>query len=347
MGMNRLRTALTYDPANRPRLAELVDAQGRSLISVWVPYCTLYREDVANEQRRKGAQYWLYDVSSTCLIPHPGLTNRSIMWDVWRRDAYGYLYYLSTYWGRDATPWERPSFLLPGVSYRYRQGDGYFFYPPLRHGEPTAPNYTVVPTIRWEMLREGAEDYEYLRLLETLTRKAEQRQRAAAAQGRQALARAHALADLITGTFTGFGIRDLKFTATTGWTFGLEEGWLHHQGGGRSDLPISVDTKLPDGRYELLLNVYEDTAYRERPYSRFLVDGRPYQTPGSGLKGPVTVPCGTVAVKDGKTTFTLSSVDDKVGVIVYRVGLRAGSEGGTGDLYAIRAQVADAIEALQ
>ncbi|HOU92536.1 MAG TPA: hypothetical protein PLU22_15895, partial [Polyangiaceae bacterium] len=39
----RLRTALTYDPANRPRLAELVDAQGQSLISLWVPYCTLYR----------------------------------------------------------------------------------------------------------------------------------------------------------------------------------------------------------------------------------------------------------------------------------------------------------------
>ena len=343
----RLRTSLTYDPANRPKLMELVDEQGKSLISVWIPYCTLYREEVAADQRRKGADYWLYDVSSTCLIGHSGLVNRAIMWDVWRHDTHGYLYYLSTYWGRDATPWERPSFLLPGVSYRYRQGDGYFFYPPLRHGLPEQPVMQVVPTIRWEMLREGEEDYEYLRMLEGLTRQAEGRRLPQAAQGRKALAQAHAWADAASGAFTGFGIRDLKFTATEGWTFGLEEGWLRHGGGGRSDLPITIDTKLPDGRYELLLNVYEDEDYRGQPYSRFLVDDRPYRTPGSGLKGAVTVPAGTVAVKDGKASFALSAVDDKSGVILYRVGLRPVVAGRADDLYQVRAQLADAIEALQ
>jgi hypothetical protein len=343
----RLRTSLTYDPANRPKLAELVDAQGQSLISVWIPYCTLYREEVAAEQRQKGADYWLYDVSSTCLIGHSGLVNRAIMWDVWRHDTHGYLYYLSTYWGRDATPWERPSFLLPGVSYRYRQGDGYFFYPPQRHGVPEQPILQVVPTIRWEMLREGAEDYEYLRLVEGLTQQAEDRKLPQAAQGRKALAQAHRLADSISGAFTGYSIRDLQFEAIEGWSCGREEGWLRHGGGQRSDLPITVGTKLPDGRYDLLLNVYEDSDYRGIPFSRFLVDGRPYQTATGNTKGPTTVPAGTVEVKGGQATFTLSALDDKFGVILYGVSLRLATAGRAADLYQVRAQLADAIEALQ
>ncbi|MBM4046708.1 MAG: hypothetical protein FJ279_16495, partial [Planctomycetes bacterium] len=106
----RIRTSLTYDPANRPRLAELAE-DGKSLISVWIPYCTLYREDVAASERKKGADYWLYDVKDFALISHSGLLNRAMFWDVWRRNAHGYLYYLSTWWGRKATPWERPNFL--------------------------------------------------------------------------------------------------------------------------------------------------------------------------------------------------------------------------------------------
>jgi hypothetical protein len=343
----RLRTALTYDPANRPRLAELVDG-GRSLISVWVPYCTMYREDVAAEQRAKGAEYWLYDVGTNCLISHGGQQNRAMFWSVWQRNANGYLYYLSTWWGRQATPWDRPNFMLPEFTYKYRQGDGYFFYPPLKTYDPPTPILDhVVPTIRWELMREGAEDYDYLRMLEGLVKQAEERKLPAAARGRKALDAAHALSESMAGAATTYGIRDLTFEATEGWTFGLEEGWLHHAGGKRSDLPIEVKTTLPDGRYELVLNVYDDTEYRGKPYSRFLVDGRPYATSGSGVKGAENVAAGTVEVRGGACKLTLSSVDDDYGVIVYRVGLKRLVDQATGGLYAVRAQVADAIEALQ
>ncbi len=344
----RLRTSLTYDPANRPRLAELVDEEGKSLISVWIPYCSMYREDVAAQQRAKGADYWLYDVSSTCLIPHSGETNRAIMWSVWQRDAHGYLYYLSTYWGRDATPWERPSFMLPGVTYQYRLGDGYFFYPPLRRGEPEQPilDY-VVPTIRWEMLREGAEDYEYLRMLQRLTELAGERDLPVAAEGEAALETARRFAEAKSMSTSSYGIRDLIFEAKGGWSCGLEEGWLLHGGGKAGDLPIVVETKLPNGRYEIVLSVYDDTDYRGKPFSRFKVDGRSYATANTGLKGPVNLRCGTVEVRDGKCGFTLSSVDEDYGVILYRVGLRTVAEGGEGDLYTVRSRVAAAIERIQ
>lgn len=341
----RLPTALTYDPANRPRLAELVDAQGRSLISLWIPYCTMYREEVAAEQRGKGAEYWLYDVSATALISHTGTLNRAMFWDVWRRRAKGYLYYLSAWWGRQATPWERPNFVLPEFTYRYHHGDGYFFYPPLRTGVPDQPigDY-VVPTIRWELMREGAEDYDALAILERLTAAAEPR-RPEAARGRAVLRDAEAALKAILPASGSSRIGDLTFEAAPGWAFDRQASWLHHPAGQRSDLPVVFSSTLPDGRYELVLNVYHDADYRGKPYSHFLVDGRPCATSG-GLKGPVDIAGGTVEVRGGECRFTLSSTDDGYGVILYHVKLKSAG-GGASDLIGLRRRVSEAIDGLQ
>ncbi|MEN6546172.1 MAG: DUF4091 domain-containing protein [Armatimonadia bacterium] len=343
----RIRTALTYDPANRPALASLVDEQGKSLISIWVPYFNMYREDVAAEQRKKGAHYWLYDVSSTCLIGHTGEKNRSIYWNIWERDTEGFLYYLTTWWGRTASPWERPNFMLPEFTYQYRQGDGFFFYPPLKKGEPQQPMLDyVVPTIRWELWREGAEDYDYLRMLEDLTQRAEQRKLPAAAEGRKALAIARDFARDFSSPGAGYGVRDLIFTAAEGWGFGLEEGWMQHKGGKRSDQLIKLNTKLPDGRYQLVLDVYDDADYRGQQYSSFLVNGKPFSTPMGGLKGPANVPTVMIDVKGGQTEFTLSSVPENKGVILYHAFLKPVAETGLLDLYAVRSRIADNIEKL-
>jgi hypothetical protein len=269
------------------------------------------------------------------------------MWDTWRRGCHGYLYYLSTWWGRDVTPWDRPSFLLPEYTYRYRQGDGYFFYPPRRKYDPEPPilDY-VVPTIRWEMLREGAEDYDYLAMLQNLTQRAEQRRLKVAAEGRATLKLAREMSEIMSGMVEGGGIRDLVFKPTEGWGFGLEEGWLQGNSGQQVDLPISFKTGLPDGSYRLILNVYDDASYRDLPYSRFLVNGKPYASSG-GIQGPVNVPTEIVTVRNGQCDFVLSSVADKFGVIVYQVGLQPVTRGARADLYTVRAKIADAIEHLQ
>lgn len=343
----RIRTSLTYDPANRPRLAELVDDNGQSLISVWIPYCSQYRESVAAEQRAKGADYWLYDVKEHCLISDTGQENRAMFWEVWDRDAEGYLYYLSTWWGRDATPWVRPNFLLPQFTYKYRHGDGYFLYPPTVDGTPEEPILDhVVPTIRWELMREGAEDYDYLRMLEQLIEQAQARGVGPVEQGREALEKARAFAAQVASPANSYAIRDLELELKEGWSAGLEEGWLHHQGGVASDLPIRLKTDLPDGPCKLVLSIYDDQDYRGRPYSRFRVNGQPYASPGSSAAGPVSVQAGIVQIKDGACEFTLSSVAEERGVILYRVGLRRMAGGTTEGLYAARSAVAEAIEAL-
>ncbi|MBZ4421257.1 glycoside hydrolase domain-containing protein [Myxococcus sp. RHSTA-1-4] len=344
-GDARIRTAVTYDPASRPRLAE-VQENGKSLITLWIPNANQYREDVAAAERKKGADYWLYDIKDTALISHSGEQNRAMFWDVWRRNANGYVYYLSTNWGGDATPWERPNFLLPGVNYQYRHGDGYFFYPPERKYNPEKPVLDrVVTTIRWELMREGAEDYDMLRILERRTAEAEARQLSVATKGRKALADARAAADSLCAGSERFAIRDLLFDAQPGWSFSAQEGWLHHPGGTRSDLLIRLRNIAKDGRYELVLNVYDDSDYWGRPYSRFLVNGQPFASPGISTKGPTNVPAGPLEVNGGETSFTLSSLAEAQGVIVYRVGLKW-LLGRAGSLYAARACVADAIEVL-
>ena len=149
-----------------------------------------------------------------------------MFWDVWRRDAHGYLYYLATYWGRDATPWDRPSFLLPGVTYQYRHGDGYFFYPPRRQYDPDPPILdTVVRSIRWELMREGAEDFGHAAHSGTPNRSGGETPPACRRpQGRKALALARSAAEAVTTGADAYGIRDLRFDAQPGWSFSAQEG---------------------------------------------------------------------------------------------------------------------------
>jgi hypothetical protein len=54
-----------------------------------------------------------------------------------------------------------------------------------------------------------------------------------------------------------------------------------------------------------------------------------------------------VEVSNGACAFTLSAVDENCGVILYRVGLKRITQKPSADLYAARAEVADAIEAIR
>ena len=64
-------------------------------------------------------------------------------------------------------------------------GDGRFIYPPNRDVVNDKTKYLCGPvnSVRWEILREGVEDYEYFVLLEKLVKNAAPGQRALAEQG--------------------------------------------------------------------------------------------------------------------------------------------------------------------
>ncbi len=82
-------------------------------------------------------------------IDHPGIESRIPFWSAYNYRVKGFAYYSVTGWGSDPRQNPRPE----GTN---QNGDGFLLYPPVAG--------RLVTSIRWELLREGEEDYEYLRL---------------------------------------------------------------------------------------------------------------------------------------------------------------------------------------
>jgi hypothetical protein len=78
----------------------------------------------------------------------------------WNKGVQGNLYYSTTAWR--SNPWINP--VSPVFN---NAGEGFLLYPPFKTETPTEPCFEgPVTSIRWELVREGIEDYEYLWLLE-------------------------------------------------------------------------------------------------------------------------------------------------------------------------------------
>lgn len=106
------------------------------------------------------------------------------LWQTWKRDISGILVWTTNYWtstaaypGEKQNPYEDPMSWTSGYSTPagtkrpWGNGDGRFLYPPLAAagGNPGRPVMDPpVECIRWEMLRDGIEDYEYFAILERL-----------------------------------------------------------------------------------------------------------------------------------------------------------------------------------
>ena len=121
---------------------------------------------------------WNYVVTSARFaIDAPGINNRQIGLDMWQRGGSGYLCWDTVVYhhtradfanARGRNPWSHPftTFANGGLS---------FFYPPRRDTQyPAGPDFTVTPSLRMEIHREGVDDYEYAWLLERAMRAAEQ-----------------------------------------------------------------------------------------------------------------------------------------------------------------------------
>ncbi len=94
------------------------------------------------------------------MIDRTGIEARITPWLAWLERVEGLVYYSTTDWSPN--PWSQP-WLNDG------NGDGFLFYPPkdgtIAFDAANAQSNRLVPSIRWELMREGMEDYEYLWLL--------------------------------------------------------------------------------------------------------------------------------------------------------------------------------------
>ena len=159
---------------------------------IWCSVSNNYKHEPAEQRRRHGEKFWWYVCTGpkapycTLFIDHPGTELRVWLWQSWKRKIDGILVWQTNYWTSSAAypdrehpqnPYEDPmgwrsSYSTPkGAKKPWGNGDGRFIYPPeaAADAHPAEPILDgPVESIRWEMLRDGIEDYEYLAILSRL-----------------------------------------------------------------------------------------------------------------------------------------------------------------------------------
>lgn len=142
---------------------------GPAKIDIWMPTISNYEPEKSHDRQKNHSEevwwYYLYGddppLPNPILMSHPGMEARITPWLAWAERVNGLLHYSSTDWS--SNPWETPN--VTGRD----NGDAFFFYPPRKDGgnlDYCGQNgHRLVPSIRWENLRDGMEDYEYLWLL--------------------------------------------------------------------------------------------------------------------------------------------------------------------------------------
>ncbi|WP_027186391.1 DUF4091 domain-containing protein [Desulfovibrio inopinatus] len=136
-------------------------------IDIWLPVLNNYDPTVSHARKKQyNEDTWIYFLHGTrppyfnpITLDHPGLEARFTGWFLWKYRISGLAYYSCNNWNKN--PWTNP--MTDG-----HNGDTFLLYPPseenvaISYGEN---NHRLVPSIRIELLRDGLEDYEYLKIL--------------------------------------------------------------------------------------------------------------------------------------------------------------------------------------
>ncbi len=148
-----LRIAVSEEP--KPEIAENPKIGG-ARYDLWWADLSEFGTEYAKIRQAAGDDVWWYFLYgdlpphfNPITIDHPGIESRIPFWSAYNYRVKGFAYYSVTGWGGDPRANPRPE----GTN---QNGDGFLLYPPV--------DGKLVTSIRWENLREGEEDYEYLRL---------------------------------------------------------------------------------------------------------------------------------------------------------------------------------------
>ena len=158
-------------------------------IDMWCPVLSSHSATFARARQAAGEQYVWYICCSpkapyiANFIDRPATDLRVWLWQTWKEGVDGILIWQSLYWHsppaypdalqdpyEDSMSWVRGYGTKPGERRPWNVGDGRFMYPPEAAvdggAEPAIDG--PVSSIRWEALRDGVEDYEYLAVLRRL-----------------------------------------------------------------------------------------------------------------------------------------------------------------------------------
>jgi len=183
---------------NAPDLTRMLTEQVEPALiggpNLWCPVSPNFDLQAAEKRRKAGDHFWWYVCTGpkapycTLFIDHPATELRVWLWQTWQRKIEGTLVWQTNYWtsscaypeaDKPQNPYEDPMGWVSGYDTPagtrapWGNGDGRFVYPPeaAADGHPPEPVLEgPVDSIRWEMLRDGIEDYEYLVILRDLLR---------------------------------------------------------------------------------------------------------------------------------------------------------------------------------
>jgi hypothetical protein len=201
---------------NAPRLTRFITEHrpGPEIMDVSEIGCTIFhRVDprAVAELAPRGREFWSYLCTApqspwvSLFIDHPAVNLRMWLWMTYKWGLKGILVWRADYWNSPTlfppgvlqNPWQDPMSYTVGYGVPFGQvslwgnGDGRFLYPPNREPGKDKTKYLCGPvdSLRWEILREGVEDYEYFVLLERAAREAKgnPKLRAAAAEAARLL----------------------------------------------------------------------------------------------------------------------------------------------------------------
>ena len=137
-------------------------------IDIWLPVLNQYDPVISHdrEKNHNGEETWIYFLYGTrppyfnpITLDHPGIESKFTGWFLWKYRIRGLAYYSLNDW--DTNPWTDPM-------NDNHNGDLFMLYPPSEKNENIAyasNNHRLVPSIRFELMRDSIEDYEYLYVL--------------------------------------------------------------------------------------------------------------------------------------------------------------------------------------
>ena len=136
-------------------------------IDIWLPVFNQYDPEISHEREKNhGEETWIYFLHGTrppffnpITLDHPGVESKLTGWILWKYRIRGIAYYSLNNW--EPNPWTNPI-------HDNHNGDLFMLYPPSESNHNIdygSNNHRLVPSIRFELMRDSLEDYEYLYVL--------------------------------------------------------------------------------------------------------------------------------------------------------------------------------------
>jgi hypothetical protein len=136
-------------------------------IDIWLPVLQAYNPTVSyDREQNHDEETWIYFLHSTrppyfnpITLDHPGIESKLTGWFLWKYRLRGLAYYSLNDWSKNS--WTDPMT-------DNHNGDTFMLYPPSETNTTISygsNGHRFVPSIRFELMRDSLEDYEYLYVL--------------------------------------------------------------------------------------------------------------------------------------------------------------------------------------